>query len=955
LKEDKIAKSEINTNPEDGESALIKELRQENKKLNREARRLQDIINRKKKMDFAISTLEAMHRAEQEKEKTYLRLLLENTSDIIILLDKDGRFVYCSDEFLKLTKIENFGLINGRLFKQVYEDLENPAFVKQALERFRLIQLGQKIVIENAAIDFSKSGNYRNYSINSAPIMNENGRFDGALVIYHDITNLLRVEADERSRIMFNAIPQACTFWDTEGRLVDCNEETLRLFRIAAKEEFIERFYDLSAAVQAEGKLSRTMMKELIAETLRTGRQKCEWMHRTISGEWLPTELTLVRVNWRNEYRLVGHIRDLREIKASEERRREAYERSRELEVQTRAAQVASEAKSKFLASMSHEIRTPMNAIIGMSDLMRTDNMDAAQQGFFRDIKKMSKTLLQIINDILDISKIEAGKLALIPVHFNILELYDNICSMSRFSAESKDLEWRHSFDTTIPHIIYGDDVRMRQVISNLINNAIKYTREGYVDFSVSRTIKNRRDYLVFRIQDSGIGIREEDFSKVFAPFQQLNGKENHGIEGAGLGLSITKELVEMMDGEIEFESEYGAGSVFTVLLPLVEGNPARIAKEMGDVKVKASADVKVLVVDDNHINRKIALAFLEVHHIHADIAESGVEAIQKLKESPYDLVFMDHMMPGMDGIETTQRIRNSKDERLKTMPIIALSANAVSGAREQFLKAGMNDFIPKPIDAGELNRKLSQWLPADKISQAEIPDREELSPAANQERDLPGVIDREAGFNNSGGEEALYHQILICFKEDHADDYQKIRAALEAGDVSLGYRLAHGLKSNAALIGATELRRSAFELERALAHKNIINARQRLPKLETELGAVMKELASLVRKLPEPDPAASGAPHEHPPHDNPPHDNPPHDNPPDREKVMDLIRRLRPLLESGNTGSLALLGEIKYTLSTPGGKTVNLIKQIEDFEFNQALEILSEIQEEILGGVFEL
>ncbi|MDR2028818.1 MAG: PAS domain-containing protein, partial [Treponema sp.] len=263
---------EINSGTTD-EDSLIQELRRENKKLNRELRRLQDTINRKRKVDLTISTLEAMRKAEQEKEKTYLRLLLENSPDVILLLDKNGRFIYCSDEFLRLANIENFGLINGRTFKQVYRSFASPAFVEQSLERFRGIQSGRKIVIENARLDFSNTGNYRNYSINSTPILDGNNRFDGALVIYHDITNLLRVEADERNRVMFNAIPQACTFWDAKGKLVDCNEETLRLFQIDSKEEFIERFYELSAAIQNDGKLSRVKMKELIAETLKTGRQ----------------------------------------------------------------------------------------------------------------------------------------------------------------------------------------------------------------------------------------------------------------------------------------------------------------------------------------------------------------------------------------------------------------------------------------------------------------------------------------------------------------------------------------------------------------------------------------------------------------------------------------------------------------------------------------------------------
>ncbi|MDR0784566.1 MAG: response regulator [Treponema sp.] len=389
------------------------------------------------------------------------------------------------------------------------------------------------------------------------------------------------------------------------------------------------------------------------------------------------------------------------------------------------AIEAAARAKSAFLANMSHEIRTPMNVIIGMSDLMPTDNLTELQRGYFKDIKIMSKSLLIIVNDILDFSKIEAGKLDLIPVHYSVWNLFDHICSINRFSFKEKEIEFRYSRSQNVPEFLYGDEIRVRQIFINIVNNAMKYTVKGFVDFSLKTGERNGKEYLIGVVKDTGIGIKKEDLPKIFQSFERVDVERNRAVAGTGLGLAVTKRLLDLMDGSIEVASVYGQGSTFTVSIPLVRGNPTK-TKETFIKPLAKIAAARILVVDDLPINLAVAQGFLSKYGVQADAALSGAEALDKIKQAadsgaPYDLIFMDHLMPEMDGIETTQRIRkmeksglivNNRDAPTHTS-IVALSANVVSGARERFLSAGMQDFISKPIDEEELNSVLVRWLEA--------------------------------------------------------------------------------------------------------------------------------------------------------------------------------------------------------------------------------------------------
>ncbi len=491
------------------------------------------------------------------------------------------------------------------------------------------------------------------------------------------------------------------------------------------------------------------------------------------------------------------------------ERTAEAYEMKRK-------AEAATAAKSEFLALMSHEIRTPMNAIIGLSDIMRTDNLDEAQKSYFNDIKAVSHSLLYIINDILDFSKIESGKFEILNVSYNIKTLLDNVCSMTYFAARSKELFFESDISDDIPSILYGDEIRVRQIITNILNNAVKYTVEGFVKLSASVVIGTDGKELCLSVTDSGVGIKDEDIGRLFDSFEQVDTEKNRGIIGTGLGLAITKRLCEMMNGRITVESSYGVGSTFRVYLPLVLGNPDEV-EELIELDTIVADNVKVLVVDDNSINLTVAMAILATHRIVPDTAQSGQEALEKVYNTKYDVIFMDHMMPDMDGIETTERIRALGDE-YKYVPIIALTANAVHGTKELLMSKGMNDFLTKPIDRTALNNILIKWLDPGKYRTKEIePDLSEMDEEDIATlRALKGIdgLNVERGIDNTGASPRAYIRILGRFVSESMKYAETLYEQYSEEDYkNYGINI-HGIKGSLRSIGAEVLANAAAELE---------------------------------------------------------------------------------------------------------------------------------------------
>ena len=626
---------------------------------------------------------------------------------------------------------------------------------------------------------------------------------------------------------------------------------------------------------------------------------------------------------------------------------------SKEQETLIENLEYAGRTKNDFLANMSHEIRTPMNAIVGMCELILRDDINESVRENCFNIQNSSRSLLSIINDILDFSKIEAGKIELVEERFNLASTINDVINMAMTRKGDKNIEIVVRVDPTIPKGLIGDELRIRQVIVNLLTNAVKFTHKGCVIVRISQSKHEYGINLNVSVKDTGIGITEENIEKLFTSFQQVDTRKNRSVEGTGLGLAISKRLVTKMGGFINVFSNYGVGSEFRFVVPLKVADPepfitindiekARVAvyldwqkydhprtvrayrnlindlrrqfnvnvsvfndvealkqgmeedvythcfiakeeylgnRELFDAFAKKcqvlvvqdrfdtielpdnikkvykpfyalsfaavmnnekfvldvhghktftarfiAPDAKVLIVDDNAINLKVAAGLMKPYGMKIITVASGQEAIEAVKSKDYDIVFMDHMMPGMDGVEATQIIRDMHDEYYRQVPIIALTANAVNGAREMFLSNGFNDFLPKPIETTVLDRMLRIWLPGERlittstiVKQEDVPGQKtRKEPKEATEETYDGIINYEKGLVYTGGSRETYYEVLEVYIANSEEYRESLAAHYEASEWSSYTVEVHALKSSSLSIGAESLSELAKKLELA-------------------------------------------------------------------------------------------------------------------------------------------
>lgn len=490
----------------------------------------------------------------------------------------------------------------------------------------------------------------------------------------------------------------------------------------------------------------------------------------------------------------------------------------------------ANRAKTNFVSNMSHEIRTPMNSIVGITEILLRSRHSPKEQEYLLNIQSSGRVLLTIINDVLDCSKMEAGKMQLFDEPYDTCSLFHDL----RISMENRighsGLELIYDIDQDIPCKLKGDMGRIRQVIINLVNNAIKYTEKGSVRFSVHVRQKNTdKVMLYYEVADTGIGIRKEDQKILFDAFQRVEMDRNRYVEGTGLGLTISQNLVNMMGGVIEVESEYGKGSkfYFTIEQTIVDPTPMSAVnyeqQKSGVIEKEAESlfiapGAHILLVDDNDLNLVVAKDLLKPLQMQIDTAENGMQAVDLVQRNHYDLVLMDHMMPVMDGIVATKTIRELPDEKYKKLPIIALTANAMVDARKEFLNAGMNGFVAKPIDFTRICNQLKLWLPKELVQEVSGEEAKQLlmndiSDSEIQPENPETGFSFEEGVKHCGSKEALMKTIRIFYRTIDSKA-NKIEQCLKEGLISDYVIEVHALKSSALLIGAVPLSEAAKELE---------------------------------------------------------------------------------------------------------------------------------------------
>ncbi len=521
----------------------------------------------------------------------------------------------------------------------------------------------------------------------------------------------LAQEAEHRSKLMLDSFPMGANFWDASLGLVDCNMEVAKLYGYASKEDYMANFHSILPELQPDGRPSVEVVRAWLKQALESGHERFEFMCIMPSTqEPLPVEVTIERIVHKGAYGAISYVRDLREFKAMLKEIREAEE---DLRKAKNVAEQSAKAKSEFLANMSHEIRTPMNGILGLLHLLSATELQADQQNYVHKTLFSANNLLRIINDILDFSKIEAGKLEIEATPFTLDQIFREVYDLYAVPSKEKGLNLHLNTHDLGAEIFLGDPLRLKQILFNLTSNAIKFTQQGEINIdvlAVERTDDSIR--CQFSCKDTGIGLSQSQMDRLFSAFSQADTSVTRKYGGTGLGLAISRNLAQMMQGEMWVESVEGEGTTFLFTAVFTLGDEQLTAETLQQEEA-ANASIEgvghLLLVEDNEINQLIAEELLRSAGYTVDTAINGQEAIDMLQAKAYDLVLMDIQMPVMDGLTATKKIREM--EQFSALPIVAMSAHAMTGDKEISLAHGMNDHITKPIVPETLYSALHYWL----------------------------------------------------------------------------------------------------------------------------------------------------------------------------------------------------------------------------------------------------
>jgi signal transduction histidine kinase/CheY-like chemotaxis protein/HPt (histidine-containing phosphotransfer) domain-containing protein len=716
-------------------------------------------------------------------------------------------------------------------------------------------------------------------------------------------------EMDERINLLFDAAPIAIGMYDENLKMFNCNKETLRLFGFGEKAEFISayntRLFDFFPFIQPSGADTAGLYTAAFKGAREEGSYRIEGPVIAADGEKIPADITLLYIRHGHSSMYVVYLRDLRQAKAAEERKRLAE-----------IAEESSRAKSRFLARMSHEIRTPISAVAGISEIqLQNSSLPPDTEEAFAKIHDSSNVLLGIINDILDLSRIDSGKMSLTSAEYEVASLIND--TMQPYLIQSgKDILLNVHVDENIPRILIGDALRIKQILNNVMSNAFKYTESGAVTLLLQYE-KKQNPTLIISVRDTGLGMTPEQVDALFKEYVRFHEQETYA-EGAGLGMAIVQSLIYLMGAEIDVQSEVGTGTNVTLRIPQETGGDEVIGKEMADrlqlFGGNADTDAKkfkftpepmpygrVLVVDDIDTNLYVARGLLSFYDLSIETCESGQAAIEKVRKgNVYDIVFMDHMMPGLNGTQTMHVMRDMG----YTAPIIALTANAIIGQAEEFMKNGFDDFISKPIQTATLNAVLIKYV-RDKHPIAVV----EAAKAAAATAPV-----RQTDIDKYQSSAELTNKLRTDFARRHKHTCMDINKALASGDTETAHIAAHSLKGSAGLIAENTLADAARDIENAL------RAGQR--PTDEQMATLSAELGCVLARLGKPQPTIAPT------------------NDLDKDKALALLDTLTPLLKSQNAKCLSYLDELK---TMP--ETAILVRQIEEFDFRTATKSLETLR----------
>ena len=763
--------------------------------------------------------------AELSDAKTRSRMIFENAPFTITYWDSEYRIIDCNDECLHFFDITNkYELVN--YFTKYSPNLQPCGTPTISKMREMFEAANQTNITTFDWMHCSSSGEARPSRVTLVKILLHEGHaFIGYL---RDMRESLAAEdkireANLRVQLMLDSTPLACFLLNENMEAIDCNMEAVKLFELHGKQEIINNFDNIFQVSKTSDNLD---IRSLFNNAIKKGQERFEWsLKKPESFDEIPCEISFVRLVYKDAFVVAAYIFDMRLLK-----------KMMEDVVRLEMAEEQSIAKSRFLASMSHEIRTPMNAIIGISEMqLRNETLTKNSEEAFGKIYSSAISLLRLINDILDLSKIEAGKMDILGIKFDAASLIYDTVQINTVRVGAKPIKFNLTASENIPQVLYGDDIRIGQILNNLLSNAFKYTESGSVTlrFWTEAVNDGLPDDIIFcsSVTDTGQGMTEEQLSAVFDDYSRFNAVGNREIEGTGLGMSIVQNIVSLMKGTVEATSTIGVGSRFTVKIPLkkvgsevigvktarrleqYEKNPD-LARKMSDFDYEPMPYGTVLVVDDVETNLYVAKGQLRPYGLTIETAASGYEALELIKNgNVYDIIFMDHMMPKMDGIEATKKIRGMG----YTGSIVALTANAVIGQSELFLSSGFDGFVSKPIDLKYLDTYLKRLIMDTQEDKVIDEARREAAvlrkPNANSMDDI----------NNTGEIPDLMIELFIR-------DAEKCKKTLDGilkpnGDFSQEeYRQisvsAHGLKSALTHINQLELAYMANELEQASKKK---------------------------------------------------------------------------------------------------------------------------------------